>query len=166
MAGTGMPWEEPSQVVTSRHAKRILDSQKENEAKKAKWLEKLTEPPVIEIKLPSKQKQRRKKRREEWKQKKNSAPVITSFPKRFIGQTEQNFPRYANNYLRTIIYKRDAGQCQYCGKEVSYKDCNIDHVIPWPEGKTNENNLVVACKPCNKLKGKQIIPSNLRPILP
>lgn len=73
-------------------------------------------------------------------------------------------PRYAPSWLRQQVYDRDAGQCQYCGEDVSYSDCNIDHVIPWPEGATSLGNLVVACQPCNKRKLKQWIPIDLRPI--
>ncbi len=72
-------------------------------------------------------------------------------------------PRYASGELRLSVYERDAGQCQYCGLELSYEDCNLDHVVPWPQGRTVAANLVVICPPCNKLKGSQLIPYRFRP---
>lgn len=74
-------------------------------------------------------------------------------------------PRYAFTVIRDAIYIRDKGQCQYCGIEVGYYECNFDHVVPWNlGGRTEVSNLVVACQPCNKLKGRALIPLELRPI--
>ena len=72
--------------------------------------------------------------------------------------------RYATHTMRKRIYKRDAGQCQYCGVEVSIQQCNFDHVIPFSRGgSTNQMNLVVCCRGCNELKYIQVIPEELRP---
>ncbi|KKK67304.1 hypothetical protein LCGC14_2955400 [marine sediment metagenome] len=72
--------------------------------------------------------------------------------------------RYATHTMRKRIYKRDAGQCQYCGVEVSIQECNFDHVIPFTGGgSTNQMNLVVCCRDCNELKYAQLIPAELRP---
>lgn len=72
--------------------------------------------------------------------------------------------RTANYNLRSKVYKRDAGQCQYCGKDVAFAESQIDHVHPWYHGgKTQLNNLVLACKSCNGMKGKQLIPRDLQP---
>lgn len=88
-------------------------------------------------------------------------------PSRPLGEiykkSDTPMPRYATQAMRWEVWIRDAGQCQYCGIEVSYAACNIDHVVPWPKGKTVVDNLVVACHPCNKLKFTQIIPTRLRP---
>ena len=43
-------------------------------------------------------------------------------------------PRYASGELRRSVYERDAGQCQYCGIELTYETCQLDHVVPWPKG--------------------------------
>jgi 5-methylcytosine-specific restriction endonuclease McrA len=72
--------------------------------------------------------------------------------------------RYASKDLKEYIYTRDAGQCQYCGDEVTYKESNAEHVIPWPDGATTPENLVIACRTCNELKMKQWIPIQFRPI--
>lgn len=86
------------------------------------------------------------------------------FPRR-SKVARQPLPRYAFTQLRDLVYRRDAGQCQYCGSDVGYAECNIDHVVPWDAGGRSEaSNLVVACKDCNKAKGRALIPFDLRPI--
>jgi 5-methylcytosine-specific restriction endonuclease McrA len=52
---------------------------------------------------------------------------------------------------RMNLFKRDNGQCQYCG---SKKQLTIDHIIPRSKGgKTNWVNLITACHRCNVIKG-------------
>lgn len=52
---------------------------------------------------------------------------------------------------RQNIFKRDHGQCQYCGID---RDLTLDHLIPRSKGgKSTWNNLVTACKSCNAKKG-------------
>lgn len=52
---------------------------------------------------------------------------------------------------RINIFRRDRGECQYCG---SRKNLTIDHVIPKSKGgKTSWTNLVTACNRCNVNKG-------------
>lgn len=72
--------------------------------------------------------------------------------------------KFAPYHVRLTIYNRDAGQCQYCGVEVSLPACNIDHVFPYHRGgPTRKDNLVVACRGCNKLKGGDVIPEGFGP---
>ncbi len=52
---------------------------------------------------------------------------------------------------RNNLFRRDRGECQYCG---SKKNLTIDHVIPKSKGgKTNWSNLITACNRCNVTKG-------------
>lgn len=52
---------------------------------------------------------------------------------------------------RQNIFKRDNGQCQYCG---TTKDLTLDHVMPRSRGgKSTWDNLTTACKSCNSKKG-------------
>lgn len=52
---------------------------------------------------------------------------------------------------RNNLFRRDRGECQYCG---SKKQLTIDHVIPRSKGgKSNWINLVTACHRCNVVKG-------------
>ena len=45
-------------------------------------------------------------------------------------------------------------QCHYCKKHLNWEDATLDHVVPLSKGgKTVENNLVLACAPCNFAKG-------------
>jgi len=56
---------------------------------------------------------------------------------------------------RANLFRRDRGQCQYCG---STKQLTIDHVIPRSKGgKTSWTNLVTACNRCNVLKGDKTL---------
>ena len=49
---------------------------------------------------------------------------------------------------------RDEFSCQYCGQHMSKHALTMDHVIPRMKGgKTNFNNIVLACTPCNTAKG-------------
>lgn len=51
------------------------------------------------------------------------------------------------------IYLRDGYCCQYCGKQFSYKELTLDHIIPKAQGGPSTwENLVAACQPCNHTK--------------
>jgi len=57
-------------------------------------------------------------------------------------------------FSRNNLFLRDLYTCQYCNDVFSYDDLTIDHVIPrMAGGKTNFENTVTACKPCNGAKG-------------
>jgi 5-methylcytosine-specific restriction endonuclease McrA len=52
---------------------------------------------------------------------------------------------------RQNIFRRDGGQCQYCGHS---DDLTLDHVLPKSRGgRTSWDNLITACKRCNSKKG-------------
>lgn len=47
--------------------------------------------------------------------------------------------------------------CHYCGIKTTTKNRQLDHIIPVASGGTNDaDNLVVACKRCNRQKGKML----------
>jgi hypothetical protein len=57
--------------------------------------------------------------------------------------------------VRRRVLLRDGGRCQHCG---SYKDPQIDHIIPWSRGGTHDaSNLQVLCGPCNRRKGNRYV---------
>lgn len=63
----------------------------------------------------------------------------------------KNIPFRSVVLNRPNLFRRDRGECQYCG---SQKQLTIDHVIPKSKGgKTSWSNLVTACNRCNILKG-------------
>lgn len=53
---------------------------------------------------------------------------------------------------------RDCGQrCVYCATRLDPHTATLDHVMPLARGGAHEpGNLVVACAPCNRLKGDML----------
>lgn len=63
----------------------------------------------------------------------------------------KNIPYRGVLLNRNNLFRRDGGECQYCG---SRKQLTIDHVVPRSKGgKTNWMNLITACHRCNVNKG-------------
>jgi len=62
------------------------------------------------------------------------------------------FTRYVK-FNRHNVWLRDMGQCQYCGVRLKTTEFTYDHVLPQSRGgKTQWENIVVACIPCNHRK--------------
>lgn len=69
--------------------------------------------------------------------------------------------------IRQQVYDKCQGHCAYCGKEIAYKDMQVDHVIPmlrgfpdwqikqggWQRGTDTIDNMLPACRSCNFRKG-------------
>lgn len=56
--------------------------------------------------------------------------------------------------IRRQVYDKCGGSCGICGKPVDYDTFTIDHITPLSRGGTNDiENLQVACKECNMIKG-------------
>lgn len=67
--------------------------------------------------------------------------------------------------IKSILYARDLGCCQYCGTELSMRQATKDHVVPRSRGEslgmTKQEingycNLVIACKACNTEKADKL----------
>lgn len=57
-------------------------------------------------------------------------------------------------FSKKNILRRDNYTCQYCG--ISKHPMTVDHVLPKSRGgKTDWENVVVACKPCNLKKSNR-----------
>ena len=57
---------------------------------------------------------------------------------------------------RRNVMMRDAFQCQYCARRAPAVDLDIDHVMPRSRlGADSWTNLVTACQPCNRKKGRR-----------
>jgi len=57
-------------------------------------------------------------------------------------------------FTRFNVFLRDGFQCAYCNAS---EDLTFDHVIPRSKGgRTNWENIVAACSPCNLKKGGQM----------
>ena len=62
--------------------------------------------------------------------------------------------------VRLEVYNKYDGHCAYCGKEIEYKDMQVDHKIPvrnWNNKYTEEEiwcfeNYMPACRRCNHYK--------------
>ena len=67
--------------------------------------------------------------------------------------------------LRQRVFERDSFTCRYCGTADSPREWLIaEHVIP--DGPTTEENLVTACRGCNKRKGGRTPEEAGMPLLP
>jgi 5-methylcytosine-specific restriction endonuclease McrA len=86
-----------------------------------------------------------------------SATLSVVIPKIIVLSDYDGFVRRRITLNRKNLYKRDNGQCQYCGiKTNDYADYNIEHVIPTSRGGKNVwSNLVLACLSCNNKKGNR-----------
>lgn len=59
-------------------------------------------------------------------------------------------------FSRVNIYGRDDYRCQYCGVRQAMHELTYDHVVPRSRGgKTNWENIVTACSPCNEKKANR-----------
>lgn len=61
-----------------------------------------------------------------------------------------------NKKTREKVYAKYDGHCAYCGREIAYKDMQVDHFYPQSNFSTeNPNrieNLMPACRMCNHYK--------------
>lgn len=59
---------------------------------------------------------------------------------------------------REAVYRKYDGHCAYCGREIAYKDMQVDHFQPlmaWgieDAGTDDFDNLMPACRMCNHYK--------------
>lgn len=58
--------------------------------------------------------------------------------------------------VREAVYAKYNGHCAYCGREIAYKDMQVDHFVPkngWNEHGTDDmKNLMPSCRMCNHYK--------------
>lgn len=60
--------------------------------------------------------------------------------------------------LRVRVYKKYAGRCAYCGKQIKYEDMQVDHIKAVYLGGDNDfKNLLPACRSCNFYKSSYSI---------
>lgn len=65
----------------------------------------------------------------------------------------KNFIR-SKDRIKYKIYEKYEGRCGYCNKEIDIVNSEIDLFQPCKEGGTaDENNCVLSCKECNRIKG-------------
>lgn len=55
--------------------------------------------------------------------------------------------------LRLLVYSKYQGHCAYCGKEMLYKDMQVDHMTSQHNhGSDTIENLMPSCRRCNHYK--------------
>jgi 5-methylcytosine-specific restriction endonuclease McrA len=63
-----------------------------------------------------------------------------------------NLRTFSDNQKRRR-YEKQFGICSLCNTYFEYKEMQGDHIIPWSQGgKTNDENLQMLCKDCNRRK--------------
>ena len=64
-------------------------------------------------------------------------------------------------FSKNNVFLRDQYHCLYCGTGVTNSSGTLDHVVPISRGgRTNWENIVTACSPCNMRKGNSL---NMKP---
>ena len=54
---------------------------------------------------------------------------------------------------RQAVYAKYDGHCAYCGKEITIKEMEVDHLHPQRNGGTDDmDNLMPSCHTCNHYK--------------
>lgn len=67
---------------------------------------------------------------------------------------QKDTKRMFDSSQRIVIYRKNNGICQKCGKKCDWNDYEADHIIPWNRGgKTEIENGQVLCGSCNASKG-------------
>lgn len=67
--------------------------------------------------------------------------------------TKRNF----DEAQRQVIFRRDKGICQNCGRKCEWNAWEADHIIPWNRGgQTTVSNGQVLCPTCNASKSDSI----------
>lgn len=58
-----------------------------------------------------------------------------------------------NERTRRAVWRKYGNRCAYCGKEIAYKDMQVDHLIPKRANGTDDiENLMPSCRMCNHYK--------------
>ncbi len=76
------------------------------------------------------------------------------------------FTRRTPALTNRLLFRRDAFQCMYCGKQAAQSELTRDHVIPRAQGgKDRWENVVAACQRCNHSKGNRTPEQAAMPLL-
>jgi hypothetical protein len=58
--------------------------------------------------------------------------------------------------MRAAVLVRDGGRCRRCRRSINLE---MDHIVPVSKGgKTEESNLQVLCRRCNRAKCRKLVP--------
>lgn len=56
--------------------------------------------------------------------------------------------------LQAFVRRRDGG-CRFPGCSVAARQCDLDHVVPWPRGSTTTTNLICLCRRHHRVKQRR-----------
>ena len=66
----------------------------------------------------------------------------------------RNISRSIPRNVQFRVLKRDNQICRECGNSVREEEIEFDHIIPWSKGGcSDEHNVKLLCKKCNRVKG-------------
>ncbi len=58
--------------------------------------------------------------------------------------------------MRAAVLVRDGGRCRRCRRAINLE---MDHIVPVSKGgRTEESNLQVLCRRCNRVKARKLVP--------
>lgn len=87
----------------------------------------------------------------------HSVRISLCVPKIVVLSIYDKLPRLEVKFTRRNVFLRDKFVCQYCTKEFSETQLNLDHVIPRDKGgKTTWENIVASCFRCNTRKANKL----------
>jgi len=75
------------------------------------------------------------------------------------GARPNSYQRRANRYFLLVKFGNgEACDCVYCGAKLDYSTIEVDRLIPGANGGGyQQHNIVPACKPCNRARGKKSV---------
>jgi hypothetical protein len=77
-------------------------------------------------------------------------------PEIIVSLEYNQFPKRTVAYNRKNLWRRDQFKCQYCGKEPTYDELTVDHIIPRARGGMScFANCVLCCVVCNVKKANR-----------
>lgn len=83
----------------------------------------------------------------------HTANMVIRAPRVIIQPNYAKMPVITPRPTKDAIRRRDGGVCQYSGRPLTWKEGNIDHVIPRAQGGKNTfDNMVWSCKEINSSK--------------
>lgn len=78
--------------------------------------------------------------------------IITSGPEGLMKSIVRKTQRQIDNIIQWQVFERDHYTCQYCGRHGI--PMSVDHIVLWEDGgPTIADNLLTACKKCNRDRG-------------
>lgn len=92
----------------------------------------------------------------EWKETFKTASSAINIPSILRLKKEHKRRNGPVRFHRVVVFRRDGFTCQYCGRGLSKRECELEHVIPQDRGgPTTYKNCVTACRSCNHRKANR-----------